>query len=279
MANSGVQRGDYGYQEARESDYLRMPESTYPDGYTAIMTDDERYVYELAVRVGETADGFGNCDHQILKRDSANIMGMGADVERMYVARAYEFNEWGIRSLNAIKQGVSDMQVSQAAKIALMDAFAVTPAANTMMLLELRNEVFDYLLASGASRRAVTHYKNTLDLLRAMAQAGGATALINHMKVKIDDAITKRTAVFAGVAAALQAGTPLPAMAYAQADNVHYVMMEVEWVVYYILRFLCMIISKTPFGRACREWKYIRERKYRQVTRRVWCESTDPTIT
>ncbi len=264
-----------GESYAERTNYLEINSPPTPVGYSPPDASNLRNFQRLVLRGFEVCDVFANSDHNLLKCDNAGAIALGPDVQRMYMTRAYRFNQWGLRSLTYLQQAIADMQQSEAADIAAMDAWATGPAAPDVLDLEIRSAMYDFVMEGGdLSRATVIRVRDTIASVRTDTVSGGATALINRLKNKLASFQTARTNLFAGVAAALRLGQ-LPTVNFTAAMGIHLNAPDIKWVIIQISRLVCIVANSEN----CERWKWLEELKKEYKRELKECQPTIPNPT
>lgn len=258
--------------DAERSNYLEINSPPTPVGYSPPDPSNLRNFQRLVRRGFEVCDIFSNSDHNLLKCDNAGTLGLGSDVQRLYMTRAYRFNQWGIRSLAYLQPAIAAMQQSEAENIASMDAWATGPAAPDVLDLEIRSAMYDFIIEGGdLPRYAVTQLRDMIASVRTDTVSGGATALIDRLKNKLASLQTARTNLFSGVAAALRLGQ-LPTVNLTAAMGIHLHAPEIKWIIILIARLVCIVTSTEN----CERWKWLEELKKELKREQKECQPTIP---
>lgn len=219
-----------------------------PAGLWRSPTQLEKDWLDLVERGTTLCDIFSNSDHQILFRENAATMNFGADVQRMYISRAYRFNQWGLRSIAFVVPDITTFQSTYSSDISAADTWATNSANATAIDLEIRNMFYDQLDTSALTNAGVIRLKGHVDDAIADLKANGVTGLLNDLKTNMNSFSTTRTTLFSGVATALQAGTN-PSISFSQSSSIHAPIFKLIWVIvtfiWCIIRFLCRLMRKT----------------------------------
>lgn len=85
-------------RRAPATNFMQISTPPWPEGMIRPDASNLLRIKTLVIKGFKTADVFSLSDHWLLKHDVAEILGLGTDVKRLYSARAYRFNQWGVRS-------------------------------------------------------------------------------------------------------------------------------------------------------------------------------------
>lgn len=192
--------------EAARSNYIEVDSPPWPQGYSYPDASNLRNVHALIIRTFEGCDVFSTSDHNLLKHDVAEILGLGTDVLRNYSARAYRFNQWGIRIFTSVVAGITSMESSEAQAISDMDTWATGVDAPDIFQLQVRNAFIDFMDQGDVSRAEAQRIIDAVDGRITVAQASGISQILTDVKAKLNGFITKRNTLFTGAATALKNG-------------------------------------------------------------------------
>lgn len=243
-----------------------------PDGWTADFTAEGKALFSLFLRIFEMCDIFSNADHNLLRYDNAAAMGLGNDVRRLYMTRAYRFNTWGLRSMAYVRTAVAAMQSSQATNISALSSFVSGADFAAFYQLEFKSLFFDCAMLRGdISRPSATRLVAALAQMKQILDDDNVTGLIDFLEDKLEEFETARETLFDGVANSLMAGN-LPSVTWDPAASIHVYAPFFKAVPAGIGTLVCIVLTSEN----CQRWKWLNKLTQEIIREDRECRETEP---
>lgn len=239
--------------ESTLSNYLLIDSPPLPEGWTGDFAEESKEFFGLILRIFEMCDVMINADHNLLRCDNAGTMGLGSDVQRMYMTRAYRFNKWGLRSIAYLLTAIASMQTARSAIIDDLDTFVAGGDFDTFYALEFKSLFFDLAMQGGdISRPAAQRLVQFLTDIKTILDDNGVNGLIDDLESKLATFQTAREDLFAGVAEDLMLGN-LPSVTWDPAAGIHIAAPYIKAIPTGLATLVCIICTSEN----CQRWKWV----------------------
>lgn len=251
--------------------FLTIPQLPLPTSFLEPFPPIYQKLRGTVLQLFEALNVLGNSDHHILKSDVAQILGLGDSVQLLQIARAFRFNQWGVRALRFVLRQIEELQTDGTDFIQAIDQFATSAEAADVLDLEVRSAMIDVVLESDISRNEAQAILAAVDTHIASAKTEGITRLVSDAKERINGLINKRNDLFSGVAEALRAGT-LKRVQATPDKSIHVDLVELKTIAMIAMRFVCVVTTSS----SCKDWKWIEQLKAEIAAQVKACRSTVP---